>query len=215
MTEITPIPKPLLQRYRVWKESKFPDRAAELFRLAREGQAPDFMMISCSDSRVQPTDIFGAEAGDMFVHRNIANFVPPLTQSGDAHGTSAAVEYGVRALKVRHLVVLGHAQCGGVQGCHDMCQSGQIGAALDLPLVGQWLALMRPAHDVVVAQGKPVDADELSRRSVVQSLQNLLCFPFVADAVAAGSLQVHGAWFDFGTGVLLVYQPDSDSFEPA
>lgn len=218
MTDIKPFPPALAQAYHAWKQNSFPAQEGAFTTLARDGQAPDFMVISCCDSRVLPTDIFGAGAGDIFMHRNIANFVPPYKapsgeSGGDAHGTSAALEYGVRALKVAHVVVLGHTQCGGVQGCHDMCAAGQSGPEFALPLVGVWLEAMRPVYEQMRAGGEPIDVDEMSRRSVVQSLHNLLTFPFVAEVVAAGELSLHGGWHDFGTGTLLAYNPDTDSFE--
>ena len=217
MTETRPFPPVLAQAYKTWKQNSFPMQAEAFTKLARDGQAPDFMVISCCDSRVLPTDIFGACAGDMFVHRNIANLVPAYAvPSGDsavdAHGTSAALEYGVCALKVAHLLVLGHAQCGGVQGCHDMCKAGKRGSEFDLPLVGAWLEAMRPVYEQMAASHEAIDMDEMERRSVVHSLNNLLTFPFVAGAVAAGTLALHGAWYDVGTGALLAFNRRTDSF---
>ena len=220
MTVIKPFPPVLVQAYQTWKQKSFPAQERAFTTLARDGQAPDFMVISCCDSRVLPTDIFGAGAGDIFLHRNIANFVPPYKapsceSGGDAHGTSAALEYGVCALKVHHVLVLGHTQCGGVQGCHDMCAAGQSGPEFALPLVGAWLEAMRPVYEEMRSDSDVIDVDEMSRRSVVHSLNNLLTFPFVVAAVAAGELSLHGAWHDFGTGTLLAYNPDTDSFENA
>jgi carbonic anhydrase len=217
MTEIKPFPPALSQAYQVWKQNSFPAQEAAFTTLARDGQAPDFMVISCCDSRVLPTDIFGAGAGDMFVHRNIANLVPAYAApSGDsaveAHGTSAALEYGVCALKVAHVLVLGHAQCGGVQGCHDMCKAGKIGSEFDLPLVGAWLEVMRPVYEQMAENHGAIDLDEMGRQSIVHSLNNLLTFPFIAEAVAAGKLGVHGAWYDISTGALLAYNRRTDSF---
>ena len=102
MTVIKPFPPVLVQAYQTWKQKSFPAQERAFTTLARDGQAPDFMVISCCDSRVLPTDIFGAGAGDIFLHRNIANFVPPyaapsVNNVGDTYGTSAALEYGVRA----------------------------------------------------------------------------------------------------------------------
>ena len=217
MTEIKPFPPVLSQAYQGWKQNSFPAQEATFTTLARDGQAPDFMVISCCDSRVLPTDIFGAGAGDMFVHRNIANLVPPYAAPsgdsvGDSHATSAALEYGVCALKVAHVLVLGHSQCGGLQGCHDMCKAGQSGPEFDLPLVGVWLELMRPVYEQMAANSETIELEEMGRRSVVHSLNNLLTFPFIADAVAAGTLALHGAWYDVGTGALLAYNRRADSF---
>ena len=217
MTVTKPFPPGLVQAYQNWKQKSFPAQEKAFKTLARDGQAPNFMVISCCDSRVLPTDIFGACAGEMFVHRNIANLVPayaaPTGDSAvDAQGTSAALEYGVCALKVAHVLVLGHAQCGGVQGCHDMCKAGKRGSEFDLPLVGAWLEVMRPVYEQMAANREAIDMDEMGRQSIVHSLNNLLTFPFIAEAVAAGKLEVHGAWHDVGTGTLMAYSSDTDSF---
>ena len=217
MNVAKPFPPYLVQAYQTWKQKSFPAQKKAFKTLARDGQAPDFMVISCCDSRVLPTDIFGACAGDMFVHRNIANLVPAYAApSGDsavdAHGTSAALEYAVRVLKVAHVLVLGHAQCGGVKGCHDMCKAGKRGSEFDLPLVGAWLEVMRPVYEQMAANHEAIDMDEMGRQSIVHSLNNLLTFPFIAEAVAAGKLEVHGAWHDVGTGTMMAYSSDTDNF---
>ena len=121
MVYVKPLPNYLIQRYHGWKATTFEDNHAWYRRLASEGQRPRAMVISCCDSRVHVTAIFGAEQGEFFIHRNIANLVPAYLPDGEPHGTSAAVEYAVTALKVSHIIVLGHSSCGGVRGCHDMC----------------------------------------------------------------------------------------------
>ena len=122
MHRIKPLPTFLLQRYQGWKATTYAENSAWYRRLATEGQRPRAMVISCCDSRVHVTSIFGADQGEFFIHRNIANLVPPFEPDGDHHGTSAAVEYAVNVLHVAHIVVLGHSRCGGVQGCIDMCE---------------------------------------------------------------------------------------------
>ena len=117
MNAAKPLPAYLIQRYQGWKATTYSDNRAWYKRLATEGQRPRAMVISCCDSRVHVTSIFGADQGEFFIHRNIANLVPPYEPDGDHHGTSAAVEYAVTALNVAHLIVLGHSNCGGVQGC--------------------------------------------------------------------------------------------------
>ena len=111
-----PLPGFLVQRYHGWKATTFNENKAWFRRLADEGQRPRTMVISCCDSRLHVTSIFGAEQGEFFIHRNIANLVPPYEPDGNQHGTSAAVEYAVNVLKIANLIVLGHSQCGGVQG---------------------------------------------------------------------------------------------------
>ena len=122
MDQAKPLPSYLLQRYHGWKATTYSENQAWYRRLASEGQRPRAMVISCCDSRVHVTSIFGADQGEFFIHRNIANLVPPYEPDGDHHGTSAAVEYAVRVLKVSNLMILGHSNCGGIKGCIDMCK---------------------------------------------------------------------------------------------
>ena len=116
MDRAKPLPGYLVQRYHGWKATGYAENATWYRRLAAEGQRPRAMVISCCDSRVHVTSIFGADQGEFFIHRNIANLVPPYQPDGDHHGTSAAVEYAVRVLNVAHLIVLGHSNCGGIKG---------------------------------------------------------------------------------------------------
>jgi len=186
---------------------------AQMKRLADEGQRPRAMVISCCDSRVHVTSIFGADQGEFFIHRNIASLVPPCEPDGDHHGTSAAVEYAVTALKVAHVVVLGHAGCGGVRGCHDMCS----GAAPELEerssFVGRWMDILRPGY-ARLDHDAPRDDQlrALEKAAVLVSLENLMTFPFVADAVAEDRLTLHGLWTDTGEGVLENHDPAQGGF---
>ena len=172
------------------------------------------MVIACCDSRVHVTAIFGADSGEFFVHRNIANLVPPYSPDGEQHGTSAAVEYAVNALKVAHVVVLGHTNCGGVQGCHAMCS----GAAPELEektsFVGRWMDILRPGYERVSSLPEDAQIRALERQAVLVSLENLMSFPFVRDKVEAGDLSLHGVLHDIGEGTLTHYEPASDSFVP-
>jgi len=143
------LPKYLVQRYQGWKATDYAENAAWYRRLATEGQRPRAMVISCCDSRVHVTSIFGADTGEFFIHRNIANLVPPYAPDGDHHGTSAAVEYAVTALKVAHLIVLGHSQCGGVQGCIDMCNGKAPELEKPNSFVGRWMDILRPGYDAI------------------------------------------------------------------
>lgn len=210
-----PLPKFLIQRYRGWLATDFDENRAWYGRLATEGQRPRVMIIACCDSRVQVTSIFGAEMGEFFIHRNIANLVPPYKPDGDLHGTSAAVEYAVKALHVSNIVVLGHSQCGGVRGCLDMHQ----GRAPDLlakdSFVGRWMDLLAEGFERVREIDDPADQlHALERQAVITSLTNLMSFPFVSDGVAEGSLALHGLWNDIGTGALEWYDPNDDQFHP-
>jgi carbonic anhydrase len=210
-----PLPSYLLQRYQGWKATSYSENRAWYRRLATEGQRPRAMVISCCDSRVHVTSIFGADQGEFFIHRNIANLVPPYEPDGDHHGTSAAVEYAVNYLKVTHLIVLGHSSCGGVEGCLDMCE----GRAPDLEeqnsFVGRWMDILRPKYAAVShIENKLDQARELEHLAVLTSLENLMTFPFVKSSVESGELSLHGLWTDIGEGGLEYYDPVKSQFQP-
>ena len=208
-----PLPKFLVQRYQGWKATTYAENRPWYKRLAEEGQRPPTMVISCCDSRVQATSIFGADQGEFFIHRNIANLVPEYSPDGAQHGTSAAVEYAVTALKVAHLVILGHSSCGGVQGCHDMCS----GAAPELEeqssFVGRWMDILKPGYEKIKdVEDRTERLRALEKQAVLTSLENLMTFPFVESAVKDGSLMLHGLWTDIGEGTLMAYDPEKEEF---
>ncbi len=214
MHGIRPLPAYLVQRYHGWKATGYAENRAWYRRLASEGQRPRAMVISCCDSRVHVTSIFGADQGEFFIHRNIANLVPPYEPDGNQHGTSAAVEYAVTALKVAHVIVLGHSQCGGVQGCLDMCEGRAPELEEKTSFVGRWMDILRPGYDRVRDAAPDMLPRALEREAVRVSLTNLLTFPFVEAAVRAETLTLHGLWTDIGEGGLEAWDPDSDSFVP-
>jgi carbonic anhydrase len=207
MHRVKSLPDYLRERYDHWKQSSFPEHSGWFRKLADEGQNPRAMVIACCDSRVAVTSVFGQRIGELFVHRNIANLVPPYTPDGKHHGTGAAVEFAVTVLKVEHILVMGHSRCGGVRGCMDMCE----GAAphLDEPasLVGRWLDVLRPAYARVVDVKDGADRQTaLEKEGIQLSLENLLGYPFVAEAVDAGRLTLHGLWTD-------IAQMDLETFD--
>jgi carbonic anhydrase len=215
MDKIKPLPSYLVQRYHGWKATVYAENAAWYRRLASEGQHPRAMVISCCDSRVHVTSIFGADQGEFFIHRNIANLVPPYKPDGQQHGTSAAVEYAVRALKVAHVIVLGHSSCGGVAGCVQMCK----GLAPELEhkgsFVGRWMDILRPRFEEVAAiEDTGEQQRQLEKHAVMVSLENLMTFPWIAEAVNDGSVTLHGLWTDIGEGSLEHYLPVEDRFVP-
>jgi carbonic anhydrase len=191
----------LIEGYRRFRSEIWPGERARYEALANWGQSPQTMVISCSDSRVDPQTVFGAVPGEMFVMRNIGGFVPPYQPDAYYHGTSAAIEFGVRVLKVSRLVVLGHAQCGGVRAM----ALGTPPEARDF--VAAWVEIAKPA---LSAEGR--DEGErlaLTEAAVVRlALDNLMTFPWVAEAVEAGRLSLHGFRFDIHNGVLSRVDPD-------
>ena len=187
----------LIEGHRRFRAQTWPAARARYEELAQQGQTPETLVVACSDSRVDPQTVFGAGPGELFVVRNVAGLIPPYQPDAAYHGTSAALEYGVRVLKVAHIVVLGHAQCGGVQA---MVQ-GAPREARDF--VKPWMEI---AETVLRSIPADVQGEERLRRCEMEivrlSLANLATFPWIADAVAAGRLSLHGFQFAIRTGVL-------------
>ena len=213
MQHARPLPSYLVQRYHGWKATTWTENRAWYRRLADEGQRPRAMVISCCDSRVHVTSIFGADQGEFFIHRNIANLVPSYAPDGEQHGTSAAVEYAVTTLKVAHLIVLGHSRCGGVQGCHDMCSGRAPALEEKTSFVGRWMDMLRPGYDRVKDLPAEEQLEALEKEAVKVSLANLMTFPYVASAVEAGEMTLHGLWNDIGVGGMEYLDPVSGRFQ--
>lgn len=215
MPPVRPLPPSLVARYQGWKATGYAENKTWYKRLASEGQHPRALIISCCDSRVHVTSIFGADEGEFFIHRNIANMVPPYAPDGQLHGTSAAIEYAVTALKVANIIVLGHSTCGGVRGFYEMATGNAPELADGSSFVGNWIKILQPGYDRIKDS---CSGDEcvaaLEKEAVKVSLDNLMTFPFVAEAVAREALTLHGLWNDIGEGALWWYDPESDGFKP-
>ena len=213
MVYVKPLPNYLIQRYPGWKATTFEANHAWYRRLASEGQRPRAMVISCCDSRVHVTAIFGAEQGEFFIHRNIANLVPAYLPDGEPHGTSAAVEYAVTALKVSHIIVLGHSSCGGVRGCHDMCTGHAPDLEKSSSFVGRWMDILRPGYERVKdIKDEAARVARLEREAVLVSVENLMTFPFVKAAVEKNELTLHGLWTDIAEGSLEQFDSNLKDF---
>ena len=143
---ISPLPKFLIDRYKNWKSSEYSKNKVQLRKLASSGQSPSTMVISCCDSRIHATSIFGAEEGEFFIHRNIANLVPLYSPDGENHGTSAAIEYAIKELKVKHLIILGHKDCGGIKYGHNMNSSSE---NTNYEFINKWLSILQPAYNKI------------------------------------------------------------------
>ncbi|MEM1163716.1 MAG: carbonic anhydrase [Pseudomonadota bacterium] len=207
----TALPGYLSDRYASWKDGRFEQNKAWYARLAAMGQHPRAMAIQCCDSRVNAMEMFGAEPGDLFIVRNVANLVPPYDPDHGHHGTSAAVEYAVNILQVAHIVVLGHSNCGGVHACHDMCSGNAPQLEESSSFIGRWMDILRPGYLKVIDQveGEAAQKSALEKEGVLTSLNNLMTFPFVAQAVKDGVLTLHGTWLDIGTGEMHVYDRET------
>ena len=215
MTHIKPLPSFLVNRYHGWRATQFQENKAWIAKLVDEGQHPRTMVISCCDSRMHVTSVFGAETGEFFIHRNIANLVPKFSPDGDHHGTSAAVEYAVTALGITNIMVIGHSHCGGVNGCHDMCSGNAPELEEATSFVGRWMDILREGYDRVAAKGgtKEEQISALEREGVLVSLENLMTFPFVQARVESEELALHGLWMDIRNGGLEAYNSKSGIFE--
>ena len=192
----------LIDGYRRFRQNGWPERRATYESLSEHGQRPQVLVVACVDSRVDPAVIFDTAPGQLLTIRNVANLVPPYAPDAAYHGTSAALEFGVRVLGIPHLVVLGHGQCGGVQAL----LRGAPAEAGDF--VANWMSLAEPARRVALACDEP-DREQCCELEVVRvSLRNLRSFPWIAEREAAGTLTLHGAWFAIRTGVLRLLGAD-------
>lgn len=215
MENASPLPNYLVKRYQGWKATSYAKDKAWYRHLMSEGQHPRAMVISCCDSRVHVTSIFGADQGEFFIHRNIANLVPPYQPDGQQHGTSATIEFAVTALKVAHIIIVGHSSCGGVKGCHDMCSGEAPALEEKSSFVGRWMDLLRPGYERVKDIEDPDERTAaLEKEAVLISLENLMTFPFVRDGVLKETMTLHGLWHDIAEGDLLQYNAVKGAFEP-
>ncbi|MEQ1943822.1 carbonic anhydrase [Mesorhizobium sp. VNQ89] len=206
------LPEHLIAGYRNFMSGRYASESDRYRALARDGQSPETMVIACCDSRAAPESIFDAGPGELFVVRNVANLVPPYEPDGRHHSTSAALEFAVQSLKVKHIVVLGHGRCGG------------IGAALNTsatPLspgdfIGKWMSLIAPAAETVAGSTLMTASERqtaLERISIRYSIANLRTFPCVKILEGKERLTISGAWFDISTGELWVMNRDTGDFE--
>ena len=205
---MTSFPERLRHGYVAFRDGRLTTDRERYSRLAEKGQRPEIMIVACCDSRAAPETIFDAAPGEMFVHRNVANLIPPYEADGHHHGSSAAIEFGVTRLKVQHLVVMGHGRCGGINAFLSD------GALDDTDFIGPWISLLRPAADLIADDPAEGAARQraLEFASIRQSIANLRTFPWIRTAEAEGRISLHGAWFDISTGELFRLDEDEASF---
>lgn len=197
----------LIEGYRAFRAGRWPAEHALYAELAHRGQSPETLVISCSDSRADPATIFSAAPGELFVVRNVAGIVPPFETDSGYHGTSAALAFAVVQLQVKRILVLGHAQCGGVAASLDPRLSEGV------PFIGSWIALLEPArvHSAHIHDNAARHV-AMERDCVRLSLGNLMSFPFVAERVVAGRLALHGGRFGIADGKLEILDRASGEF---
>jgi carbonic anhydrase len=207
-------PENLADRFRRFKQRHFLPNAEQYEELATYGQTPDAMVISCSDSRVDPETIFGAMPGELFVARNVANLVPPYETGGKFHGVSSAIEFAVLNLRVKDLIVMGHSGCGGVKAALDQSAAIQTEAQF----ISRWMSMLDEARLSVLAshQMRPHAEKQraLEKEGVKTAIKNLRTFPFISLLEDKGRLSLHGTYFDIATGTLSVLNHSRNEFFP-
>ena len=206
----------LIEGYRRFRGGPYQRQRVRYDALAAKGQHPRVMVIACCDSRVDPTIVFDAAPGELFVLRHIAALVPPCEPDGKHHSASAAIEYAVTQLQVEHVVVFGHGRCGGISASLSGCFSDA--AECDGGFIHHWMEIIGDARETVLAAAAispDVDAQRaLELASIRVSLDNLRTFPFVREREGRGELQLHGAFFDIGDGILRLLDGDTEVFAP-
>ncbi|MBV5264690.1 carbonic anhydrase [Pinisolibacter aquiterrae] len=205
-------PDRLLAGYRAFRAGRWQSENARYLHLAEAGQKPEVMIIACCDSRAGPETIFDASPGELFVARNVANLVPPYAPDDDYHGTSAALEFAVMGLRVKHIVVMGHGRCGGIAAA--LKEAPEPLSPGDF--IGKWISLLEKPVAQCLECGETAPAERhrlLERLSIVNSIENLRTFPCISALEASGRIALHGAWFDIALGELHVLDQSTGMWE--
>jgi carbonic anhydrase len=191
----------ILQGYQDFREKYAHGDQSVMRYLSYYGQKPQIMVVACCDSRVDPALILQCDPGDLFVVRNVANIIPPYEKDEAHHGTSAALEFGICYLNVKHLIVLGHSQCGGVQALLDS-------NATKNDFISNWVSLIK------TSDFSPPDADDYAKLALNISYQNCLTFPWIKEKVSQEKLIIHLWFFDIKTGEIFTYSEKCQCYEP-
>ncbi len=209
--------KNLIQGYKQFRQEYFEEKKQVFKDLTLHGQKPKILVVACSDSRVDPAIVTNCKPGDLFVIRNVANIIPPFEKDNGYHGTSAALEFGVCNLKIKHIIIFGHTQCGGIislvkdNSLKVSCQKHQQNS-----FIAKWMELAKPAYDAALCEAPDLPTEKLSelcgQYSLINSLKNLQTFPWVSQKIASGKLSLHAWNFDLPTGTIKVYSEEQQHF---
>lgn len=204
----------LVQGYVAFRNSYFNGGNDLYEKLVAEGQKPKILMVACSDSRVDPAIVLGCQPGDLFVVRNVANLIPPCESDHGYHGTSAALEFGIKALEIKNIVLFGHRRCGGIQSLFDEPQKNKE----KLSFIEKWMGLARPAFEKVQQEHTHLSREDkimtCEQYSLLNSLENLMSFDWIQERVNAKQLFLHAWYFDIQSGLIHVYDTLDNSFKP-
>lgn len=197
--------------YKKFKKEYFEDKTHEFQNLVDNGQKPKILIIACSDSRVDPAIVTNSKPGDLFVIRNVANLVPPYEPDNGYHGTSAALEFGVCTLKVEHIIIFGHTQCGGINSIIEQSDSSQ-----PMWFIENWMKIAKPSCVQAINENPETEPEKLSeicgQYSLINSLKNLRTFPWINQKILDGKLSLHAWNFDLPTGTIKVYDEELQIF---
>ncbi|HEU0283115.1 MAG TPA: carbonic anhydrase [Gallionella sp.] len=202
--------KRLIEGFSRFRERHFTQNDALFRKLVEQGQTPKTLVVACCDARVDPALILDCAPGDLFVIRNVANLVPPAENQGHYHGTSAALEFGVRKLNVEHIIVLGHAHCGGI---HALMEGDM---QKEDAFISEWMGIADAAREQVSQEFEDTDSTARHRaceqQAILVSLDNLMTFSWIRERVEQNTLALHGWYFDIERGELLGYNADARQF---
>ena len=203
----------LIKGHQDFKENQSENFKEDLKRLVKEGQKPDVLFVGCSDSRVTPDLMLGTKPGDMFILRNVGNFIPPYKHDEDFHGTAAAIQFAVSVLNVHHIIVCGHSHCGACKSLYEEIPNEEC-----LVHLKTWLKLGAKAKERTLANNKFNTKEEMyratERNSIRHQLDNLLTYPEIAKKIKTDNIQIHGWYYDIETGNIDVYNKSNDQFKP-
>ncbi|MCW8995004.1 MAG: carbonic anhydrase [Psychromonas sp.] len=201
----------LIAGHQRFRAGYYQQHKKQLTKLAEQGQSPKIAIVCCSDSRVDPTIILDCEPGDLFVIRNVANLIPPCESCDNFHGTSAALEYAVNCLEVESIIVLGHSECGGIKALIDTPPS-----STPETFISKWMKQLEPVRNEVLKDNKDapeIHYHECEQKGIIQSLNNLMTFPWVQERVSSGKLRLHGWHYDLNSAEIFAKRNDSNEFE--
>jgi carbonic anhydrase len=204
-------PQNLIEKYKDWQNDIFLKKKKHFERLAKEGQSPKYIIISCVDSRVDPNSIFKSEPGELLVHRNIANIVPPYDYITEHSGTIAAIEFGITVLNIKNIIVMGHSGCGGIKNGFQMCKDDGFNSNSS---ISNWLNLLKPAYKKIDSSRDEDSIKELGKISIKTSLENLKSYPFIQERINNKEINIYGSWINIGSGEIETLNFDTASFHP-
>lgn len=202
--------KKLIDGNKKFRKKFFSGDRALFDMLVEQGQRPKTMIISCSDSRVDPAIVFNCQPGDLFVIRSMANLVPPCESSDTYHGTSATLEFGTCFLEVQQIIIFGHARCGGIQAL--MQQGNRVLESKRHSFIAKWMEIALPAYNKVMAEYGTLPLQEqvvlCEQYALINSLNNLYTFPWIQERIAKGTLSLHAWYLDLATGIVHIYDQE-------